>query len=68
MLERMGEFDDKDGLGAQIFDVELNADKTKIKFTEACDHWFSVELSKAELSELIADLEKILDQMEEEHQ
>ena len=63
MLEKMGLGEVGEFEGHRIFDVELNKDKKKINFTEACDSYYSVDLSKQEFIELIKDLQLIADEM-----
>lgn len=55
MLEFMSE--------ENIFYVELSGDKTALKVTESCDHYYSAVLAKHELLELITDLQTLADQM-----
>ena len=48
---------------ARIFNTELRENATVIRFKESCDLYFSVDLSKQRLKELIGELEELHDQM-----
>ena len=59
MIEKLG-FD-----GLSIFDVELSKDNRHLILTEACDMYFSAELSKDQVIELANDFLKIAETMSE---
>ncbi len=42
---------------------ELIENKTKMRLTEGCDLWFSVDLSKTEVKELIYELNVLYKKM-----
>jgi len=43
----------------RIFELDLMADGKTVKFTEACDLYFTTDLNKKELGELIEELQEI---------
>lgn len=47
----------------RIFSVELIDDSKKLELTEQCDYYFSVEINKHELLQLISDLQEIANKM-----
>lgn len=57
MIEKLGY------RGKRIFDAELSNDKMVLELTEACDNYFSAELTKEQVIELANDLLRIADTM-----
>jgi len=49
--------------GKRIFDVLVSKDKKTVEFSEACDNYFSAELTKGEMQQLINELQDIHDTM-----
>lgn len=47
----------------RIFDIELSQDKTMLEIMESCDNYFSVDLTKQQVLELIADFQDLADEM-----
>ena len=47
----------------RIFSVMLNDDKTQLQFEEECDRYFTYDLSKKEVVELIKELTVLAGQM-----
>ena len=43
----------------KVFSVDLSDDKTNLEFSEECDQWFTVNLSKREVGELIKEFQEI---------
>lgn len=48
----------------RIFDIEVNADKNLVTFTEACDRNFEYSLTKQDLDKLIQELTDVSQSME----
>lgn len=49
---------------AGVFEVTLKENATKARFEESCDSYFSHDLNKDELAELINELQALHDQMQ----
>lgn len=50
----------------QIFYVEPSADRKHLRFTEACDDYFDIELTKAQVIELANELLKLAETLPDE--
>ena len=46
-----------------VIDIELSDSKTELIITEGCDSYYSVSLSKDEVSKLIEELTNLKEQM-----
>jgi hypothetical protein len=46
-----------------VIDIELSDSKTELTITEGCDSYYSVSLSKDEVSKLIEELTNLKEQM-----
>ena len=47
----------------RIFSIELSDSKETVTIQEECDYYFSVEMKKDELFQLISELQDIANQM-----
>jgi len=59
---------DKLGTGincANVFDAEITEDKKHVRLTEACDSYYMIDLTKSQMYELIEDLKRLADQIED---
>ena len=48
---------------AGVFYVSVSKEKTHVLFTECCDYYFSKELDKKEIQQLINELNTIANEM-----
>lgn len=48
-----------------VFSATLNKDKKSVNFIELCDYYYEQDVTKEEMTSLISDLTKLLNQMED---
>lgn len=46
-------------IGGRVMDFDISEDLRTVKFTEGCDKWFSVTLTKQELLQLAEELKQL---------